>query len=71
LPYPIKDFLKILVSSFVMGICLWWIKDMRGWGWLLIQFLVGALSYLAMIMAFNILNLRTHVKRILMARIKT
>jgi len=70
LPYPIKDFVKILVSSFVMGVCLWWIKDMRGWGWLLIQFLVGALSYLVMIIAFNILNLRTHAKRILMTRIK-
>ena len=62
LPFPVKDFLKIFVSSLVMGFCLWWLKDLRGWGWLIIQLAVGISSYLVMIITFNILEVRTHIR---------
>ena len=62
LPYPVKEFLKIFLSSLVMAFCLWWLKDMRGWGWLFLQLLTGALSYLSIIIVFNVLDIRMHVK---------
>jgi len=62
LPFPWKDFLKIIISSLIMGICLWWIKDLRGWGWLILQLMIGGMSYLVMMLAFNILDIRTLLK---------
>lgn len=62
LPFPFIEFLKILISSLVMGFCLWWLKDLRGWGWLILQLLVGIASYFIMIVSFNILNIRSHLR---------
>lgn len=62
LPFPLKEFIKIVISSLVMGLCLWWLKDFRGWGWLLLQFTVGVVSYLIMMIFFDILDIRTHIK---------
>ncbi len=61
LPIPWVDFFKILISSFVMGLSLWWLQDLRGWGWLVIQLAVGGGSYLAMMFIFNILGIRTKI----------
>ena len=61
LPFPFKEFMKIIFSSLVMAFCLWWLKDYRGWGWLALQLGVGMLSYAVMIVAFNILDVRTKI----------
>jgi len=65
LPFPLVEFAKILIASFVMGFCLWWLKDFRGWGWLMLQFSIGIISYALMLIAFNILDIRTHIKKYL------
>ena len=62
LPFPLKEFAKITVASLVMGFCLWWLKDLRGWGWLALQIAVGIASYGIMMITFNILDIRTHIK---------
>lgn len=62
LPFPFKEFLKILVSALVMGFCLWWLKDLRGWGWLALQLAVGIVSYFIMMLAFNVMDIRTQLK---------
>lgn len=60
LPFPQKEFTKILLSSLVMGFCLWWLKDNRGWGWLSMQLVVGGVSYFLMMLIFNILDIRSY-----------
>ena len=62
LPVPFKSFIKIIIATLVMTFCLWWIKDFRGWGWLLVQLFVGIISYATMIYAFNLLDIQSHVK---------
>ncbi len=62
LPVPYKSFFKIIIATFVMALCLWWLKDFRGWGWLLVQLIVGIISYVTMIYAFNLLDIQDHVK---------
>jgi O-antigen/teichoic acid export membrane protein len=62
LPFPLKEFTKIVLASLVMGFCLWWLKDFRGWGWLALQLGVGMVSYGVMMVAFNILDVRTKIK---------
>ena len=62
LPFPIKEFTKILIAALVMGACLWLFRDLRGWGWLTLQLTVGIASYGIMIIAFNILDIRTQIK---------
>ena len=59
LPFPFIIFAKIVISTLVMGFCLWWFKDYRGWGWLIFQLSIGIISYALMILAFNILDVRT------------
>jgi len=62
LPFPLKEFAKITVASLVMGFFLWWLKDLRGWGWLALQLTVGITSYGVMMIVFNILDIRTRIK---------
>lgn len=62
LPFPLKEYAKIVVASLVMGFCLWWLKDLRGWGWLILQLTVGVVSYATMMITFNILDIRSHIK---------
>ncbi len=63
LPVPYKSFFKIIIATFIMALCLWWLKDFRGWGWLMIQLSIGISSYLIMIYAFNLLDIQNHVKK--------
>ena len=65
LPFPTLEFLKIIIASLIMGFCLWWLKDLRGSGRLLIQLAVGISSYLIMMISFNILDIRSHIKTFL------
>ena len=62
LPFPIKEFTKIILASLVMGFCLWWLKDLRGWGWLALQLGVGMVSYVLMMIVFNVLDVRGKIK---------
>jgi O-antigen/teichoic acid export membrane protein len=62
LPFPMKEFTKIVLASLVMGFCLWWLKEYRGWGWLALQLGVGIISYVIMILAFNVLDIRAKIK---------
>ncbi len=59
LPFPYKEFVKIIIATTVMGLALWWLKDFRGWSWLGLQLTVGIISYSVMILFFNILDIRT------------
>jgi len=61
LPFPLIEFAKLLIASFVMGFCLWWLKDFRGWGWLILQLSIGISCYALMLIAFNILDIRTQI----------
>ena len=62
LPFPFSDFAKIIVASIIMGLSLWWLKDMRGWGWLMLQLSVGIISYGIVVYSFNLLDIRNNVK---------
>lgn len=62
LPFPVKEFTKIVVASIVMGFCLWWLKDLRGWGWLLLQLSVGIISYFIVVYLFNLLEIQSNIK---------
>jgi len=62
LPFPFKEFAKILVAALIMGACLWSFKDLRGWGWLILQLTIGITSYGIMMIIFNILDIRTQIK---------
>jgi O-antigen/teichoic acid export membrane protein len=37
LPFSVVDFMKIVLATLLMGLCLWGLKDLQGWGWLLVQ----------------------------------
>lgn len=58
LPFPLKDILKIVTSTIVMFICLNYVTNYQGWGWLFIQLIIGLISYIFMMLFFNILNSR-------------
>ncbi|HIO91395.1 MAG TPA: hypothetical protein EYG68_00940 [Leucothrix mucor] len=60
-PFPMMDFIKILLATFVMGLSLWWFKDLIGWGWLLVQLLIGIVSYFVMIIALNVMDMRAQL----------
>lgn len=62
IPLPIRDFSKIFIAALLMSLSLWWFKDYRGWGWLVLQLSLGLISYGAVIYAFNILDIRSSVK---------
>ncbi|MCK5901742.1 MAG: oligosaccharide flippase family protein [Cocleimonas sp.] len=61
LPFPLHDFIKIVIASIGMGAVLWTIKDAEGWGGLVLQLLIGMSSYAAFILMLNVMALRNHV----------
>ena len=69
LPFPVVEFVKIVGATSLMGLSLWGLKDLQGWGWLLIQLLVGATTYALAIIVFNLVNIRSslfgYAKRLL------
>ncbi len=62
LPFPKIEILKIVVSTLLMFICLWWLRDYRGWLWLLLQLFIGVSVFSSLMLYFNILNAREYVK---------
>ena len=62
LPFPFIDFAKILIASMIMAFCLWWLKDFRGWGWLILQIFTGIISYAASLIALNIMGIRPQIR---------
>jgi len=61
LPFPLTETIKIVIATLVMFFCLWWLKDFRGWIWLLIQFGTGLISFFIMMLVFNVLEVRQHL----------
>lgn len=45
LPFPAREIVKIIIAAVFMGLCLWVVKDYRGWLWLIGQMLIGLSSY--------------------------
>ncbi len=45
IPFPSKEIGKIIIATLFMGVCLWFLKDLRGWHWLALQMVVGLGSY--------------------------
>ncbi len=45
LPFPAKEIAKIVIAATFMGLCLWVVKDYRGWLWLIGQMSIGLSSY--------------------------
>ena len=45
IPFPAREIGKIIIATIFMGICLWFVKDLRGWHWLVLQLAVGLGSY--------------------------
>ena len=66
-PFPVADFIKILLATFFMGLSLWWFKDFIGWGWLLVELTIGISSYFAMIIVLDVMGLRAKVLKYLLS----
>ena len=64
-PFPIRDFLKIIFATAFMSIILWWFKDNRGWAWFILQLLLGLISYGLIIYAYNLLDIKDNIKNYL------
>ncbi|PID46256.1 MAG: hypothetical protein CSB47_04840 [Proteobacteria bacterium] len=45
IPLPMTDIAKIIIATLGMGVCLWFVKDLRGWHWLVLQMTIGLGSY--------------------------
>jgi O-antigen/teichoic acid export membrane protein len=60
-PFPVQEFLKIILAVVFMSFLLWWLKDMRGWLSLISQVLLGIGAYGSVIVLFNILDARDWV----------
>jgi len=45
LPFPAREVVKIVIAAVFMGLCLWVVKDYRGWLWLIGQMAIGLSSY--------------------------
>jgi len=66
IPFPLKEVGKILFSTLLMGLCLYYFRDQRGWSWLMLQFLCGLTIYL---IASYLLNVGG-VKKLITDRVK-
>jgi O-antigen/teichoic acid export membrane protein len=62
LPFPAIETFKIVIATLVMCLCLYWLRDKNGWGWLLLQLSIGAASYFVMMLLFNILDIRSMIR---------
>lgn len=60
IPFPFQETLKIIIATLIMALCLWWLKDFRGWGWMVLQLCIGLVSFISMMLAFNILDIRSY-----------
>lgn len=61
-PFPIREFMKIIIATIIMSIALWWFKDQRGWAWFILQLSIGLMSYGLIIYAYNLLDVKDNIK---------
>lgn len=61
LPFPIVEIIKIITSTFIMFICLWYLRHYQGWGWLMLQLMIGLLSFSSIMIFLNVLNSRDYL----------
>ena len=67
-PFPVRDFLKIITATIFMSVILWWFKDQRGWSWFFLQLFLGLFSYGLIIYAYNLLEIKDNVEQYLNRR---
>ena len=65
LPFPVSDFIKIVFATSFMALFLYFFKEYRGWGWLVLQLCIGIISYGAIIYAFDLLDIKNTLKTFL------
>jgi O-antigen/teichoic acid export membrane protein len=65
LPIPWVEILKISIATLIMIYGINGLMTEQGWGWLIIQILVGAVIYLSLILLLNVANIRNDVKEFL------
>jgi len=69
-PIPVRDLMKVIVATLLMGACLWLLKEQHGWGWLIVKFLVGLGSYALVAYLLNIGNVKSLINGIAVKLIK-
>lgn len=62
LPFPFKEFVKITIATLFMVLILWGLRGALGWPQLIMQMTLGMLSYLFIVILFNVLNIRDNIK---------
>ena len=68
IPFPAKEVGQILLSSLLMGIVLYYLKDHRGWLWLGVQLTSGLAIYLAVSYLQNIGDIKRLIAQKLNSR---
>ena len=68
IPFPKKEFIKILCAALLMGICLYAIKDQRGWMALLLQLVSGLGVFAVTVYLLNIGGIKHAVTSFIQAR---
>lgn len=62
IPIPGRDILKILLATLIMGLCLYYLKDLRGWGSLLLQIISGGVVFGVITLLLNTGGVRQFIK---------
>lgn len=65
LPFPIVEITKTVIAALFMCLCLWQLKELSGWGWLVIQIFIGMLSYFIIIYRFDVLDIQHNIRSLL------
>lgn len=61
IPFPAREVAKILGATLLMGLCLFVLKDLRGWLWLLAQLSSGLGVFLAAVLLLDIGGARVFI----------
>lgn len=65
LGFPIKQFIKIISATSVMGILLWWsLNYLHGFFGLTIQMLIGLITYIVMVLLLKVVNVQSLLKSV-------
>ena len=68
LPFPLRAVGKVGVSALVMGAVVWPQRENTGFIWLGLAVASGGLTYVAMCVGLNVLDIRTHLTKRLLKR---
>ena len=63
IPFPVKEVSKVLFATLLMGVCLYYLKDHRGWLWLLLQIISGLGIFLVVSYLINTGNIKNLVAK--------